>query len=215
MTGYCHCGACCIQLVCSVILTQSTCHLMSLTFDLDIQKLGVDTQSQVTWQCPGCRRPGNQSYVLTLNQREADDHRWILNILQTKYNKEMPYIQYCSFSLITTYIIDIFNHYNLIHCHYLIKPAELWEVSNFCQPCSSGETQSWRVGCCRQWRKAWLWHHGTPDPCHRAVWTPTCRREKKKVHRGQRQINWIKEDWSKDGFSLICYFMLLHISISI
>lgn len=54
------------------------------TFDLDVQHLRVNTEGQVAWQCPGRGRPGNQGHILIANQREVNDDRRILNVLDAK-----------------------------------------------------------------------------------------------------------------------------------
>lgn len=82
-TAYCKYWYVCIY--CSVELGHlHLCQALSLTFDLDIQELRVNAEDQVTWQCPWCGPPGDQSHVLILDQWEVDNHGWVLYILETK-----------------------------------------------------------------------------------------------------------------------------------
>ena len=44
----------------------------------------VDTQSQVTWQCPGCCSPGYHTHTLlfiSVSDRERDNYSWVLYLL--------------------------------------------------------------------------------------------------------------------------------------
>lgn len=145
-----------IYFACSAIHCQNAyCnrfHVLLPTFDLHIRHLWVDTEGQVTGQCPGCGCPGNQGHVLILHQWKVNNDGWILNVLVGR-NQEIQR--------------------RLWQFVYFSSDFQLTVLHRWHQPCSSGGTQSWTGGCCRQSRMAWPWLHGKPDPCRRAAWTPT------------------------------------------
>ena len=174
------------------------CPASSLTFDLDIQELRVNTEGQVAWQCPGRGRPSDQSHFLIVNQWEVDNHRWVLNILETKNETDIKWFQHLRLN-------------STLCCWCCFRPVEGWDGCDLCQPCSSGGTQSWTAACCRQWRKAWLWHLCKPDLCRTAVWTPTWMNRRKKL-KEETNCTWENrlETWTKSG--LYCMYILLYIA---